>query len=166
MLYIRHQYGSMLCIKHQDGLMLCIHGSKMCIRDQYGLINAVFQASVWLNVVQASIWFNAVHPQLNDVHLTSVYIQQAFGTRHKLRTLRKYTTFDTINISISITLADDTISTIKAIGKAIAQWASPHTFPASTSQLFHRIAISLWRWNASLWLHRLPTLPPSVDGII
>ena len=30
----------------------------------------------------------------------------------------------------------------------------------------HRVAIALWRGNACLWLHRLPTLPPSVDGVV
>ena len=34
-----------------------------------------------------------------------------------------------------------------------------------TKQLFHHVAISLWRGNASLWLHCQPILHPSVDGL-
>ena len=63
-------------------------------------------------------------------------------------------------------LADDTIATIKAIGKAIAQRVTPRDSSTCTKQLFHRFAIALWGGNACLWLHRHPPLPPSVDGII
>ena len=68
-------------------------------------------------------------------------------------------------------LADDTIQTIKAIGRAISQRttsssSSSLSSPSSTTQLFHCFAISLWRGNACLWLHRQPPLPPTVDGIL
>ena len=63
-------------------------------------------------------------------------------------------------------LAEDTIKTVCAIGKAIAQRSSPHISSTTTSQLFHRLAISLWRGNACLWIHRHPSLPPSVDGVV
>ena len=36
----------------------------------------------------------------------------------------------------------------------------------STSHLFQRCAISLWRGNAILRLGRLPVRPPMVDGIL
>ena len=36
----------------------------------------------------------------------------------------------------------------------------------STSHLFQRCAISLWRGNATLWFRRLPVRPPMVDGIL
>ena len=35
-----------------------------------------------------------------------------------------------------------------------------------TLQLFHRVAIALWWGNACLWLHRQPTLSPTVDGLV
>ena len=50
-------------------------------------------------------------------------------------------------------------------------WSPPgSTFgdpPAdSTRHLFQRCAISLWRGNAALWIRRIPTLAPSVDGSV
>ena len=63
-------------------------------------------------------------------------------------------------------LAEDTISTITYISRAIADRSSSPD-PATTSRhLFGRLAITLWRGNAALWLHRSPTLPPSLDGVI
>ena len=63
-------------------------------------------------------------------------------------------------------LAEDTIHTVRSINRAIADRAgSPD--PAITSwHLFGRFAIALWRGNASLWLHRHPTLPPSLEGVV
>ena len=63
-------------------------------------------------------------------------------------------------------LSKDTISTVRAIGNAFSKRASPGDPSTSTGQLFHRLAISLWRGNACLWLHRHPTLPPPVNRII
>ena len=63
-------------------------------------------------------------------------------------------------------LSEDAISTVRAIGKAISKRASPDDPSTSTGQVFHRLAISLWRGNACLWLHRHPTLPPPIDDII
>ena len=63
-------------------------------------------------------------------------------------------------------LSDDFIHMVRALGKSIAQRANPRDSTISTSQLFHRIAVTLWRGNAALWLNRQPHLPPSVDGII
>ena len=40
------------------GSILCIHGSKMCIRHQYAWFNAVYQASMWLNMAQCCAWIN------------------------------------------------------------------------------------------------------------
>ena len=57
-------------------------------------------------------------------------------------------------------LAEDTITTIRSIGKAITQRVTPQDSPTCRKHLFHRVAIALWRGNACLWLHRLPTLPP------
>ena len=62
-------------------------------------------------------------------------------------------------------LASDAIATIKSIGKAISQRAGPQVYTC-IEQLFNRVAIALWQGNASLWLHRLPTLPPSVDRLV
>ncbi len=58
---------------------------------------------------------------------------------------------------------EDSINTIRAISQRVN---SPYSPSSSSKQLFHRLAISLWRGNACLWLHREHALPPSVDGII
>ena len=63
-------------------------------------------------------------------------------------------------------LAEDTITTIRCIGKAMAQRVTPQDSSTCRKHLFYRVAIALWRGNACLWLHRLPTLPPSVDGVV
>ena len=57
-------------------------------------------------------------------------------------------------------LAEDTIATIRSIGKAMAQRVNPQDSSTCRKHLFHRVAIALWRGNACLWLHHLPTLPP------
>ena len=36
----------------------------------------------------------------------------------------------------------------------------------STTHLFQRLAICLWRGNASLWVRRIPIRPSEVDGVI
>ena len=36
----------------------------------------------------------------------------------------------------------------------------------ATRHLFQRLAINLWRGNATLWIRRLPTRSPEVDGLI
>ena len=63
-------------------------------------------------------------------------------------------------------LGEDTIRTVAAIGRAIGH-RSGSPDPSSTSKhLFGRLAIALWRGNACLWLHRHPSLLPSLDGIV
>ena len=57
-------------------------------------------------------------------------------------------------------LADDTIQTVRSIGKAIADRVGTTNSSNSSKHLFGRLAIALWRGNACLWLHRLPTPPP------
>ncbi len=59
-------------------------------------------------------------------------------------------------------LVEDTISTISAISRAQAIGLVLLT-PAP---LFRRLAIALWIGNTCLWLHRFPTLPPSLNSII
>ena len=63
-------------------------------------------------------------------------------------------------------LGQDTVQLVRSLGKSIAQQAFCQEATTPTSQLFHRLAIALWRGNACLWLHRHPPLPPSVDGVI
>ena len=63
-------------------------------------------------------------------------------------------------------LAEDTISTITSISRAIADRSSSPDPAATSRHLFGRLAITLWRGNAALWLHRSATLPPSLDGVI
>ena len=62
-------------------------------------------------------------------------------------------------------MAEDSISILRSLGKAIAQRVGCDA-SICTKQLFRRTAISLWCGNATLWLHHLPTLPPSVDGVV
>lgn len=63
-------------------------------------------------------------------------------------------------------LSEDSILTIRAIGRAIGLRSSAPDPTITTKHLFGRVAIALWRGNASLWLHRHPTLPPSLDGVV
>ncbi len=62
-------------------------------------------------------------------------------------------------------LAEDTIRTITNISRAIENRCGTSDSTPTTSHLFGRVAVALWRGNASLWLHRLPTIPPSLDGV-
>ena len=55
-------------------------------------------------------------------------------------------------------MAADTISSLGCL------WAiSP---VESTRHLYQRLVISLWRGNATAWIHRCPQLTPSLDGVI
>ena len=64
-------------------------------------------------------------------------------------------------------LAEDAISVLRSLGKALTQRVGyQDDSSVCTKQLFHRTAIALWRGNASLWLHRLPPLHPSIDGFV
>ena len=63
-------------------------------------------------------------------------------------------------------LSEDSIHTIRAIGRDIGLRLSSSNPLISSKHLFGRVAIALWRGNASLWLHRHPTLPPSLDGVV
>ena len=62
-------------------------------------------------------------------------------------------------------MSDMTADTISSIGRLLGQrlGISPGE---STRHLFQRLAISLWRGNASAWIHRSPQLAPSLDGVI
>ena len=60
---------------------------------------------------------------------------------------------------------DEAIRTIRRIGHQQGQRLGIP--PAeSTRHLFQRLAISLWRGNATLWLHCQPIRPASVDGLV
>ena len=63
-------------------------------------------------------------------------------------------------------LAEDAISTISAIGRAINNRTGSTDLSTSCKHLFGRVAVALWRGNANMWLHRLPTLPPSLGGVV
>ncbi len=64
-------------------------------------------------------------------------------------------------------LSEDSINTIRVpVPSELLSAGQRVNSPSSCSkQLFHRLAIALWRGNACLWLHREHALPPSVDGI-
>ena len=57
-------------------------------------------------------------------------------------------------------LAEDTIHIIRSFGEAIAQRVGLQVSTTYTKHLFHRVATALWRGNSTLWMHRIPTLPP------
>ena len=63
-------------------------------------------------------------------------------------------------------LSEDSILNIRAIGRAIGLRTSSPDPSISSKHLFGRVAIILWCGNASLRLHRHPTLPPSLDGVV
>ena len=60
----------------------------------------------------------------------------------------------------------DAISTIRLIGRALGQRLNSTNTVDTTKHLFGRLAIALWRGNAGLWMHRHPTLPLSIDGLV
>lgn len=61
----------------------------------------------------------------------------------------------------------EAISTIRSIGQALGYRTNNHEpIDLSTKHLYGRLAMALWRGNASLWMRRQPSFPPSVDGLI
>ena len=134
--------------------------------------------------LRAKVWIPSCRPAALDVHVISplqdlTLLEAASTPGHALQVgvRRKLTShlancraagveFVPIVAETLGGLAEDTVNTVRAIGKAIAQRTGPHVSSTSTSQLFHRLAIALWRGNACLWIHRHPSLPPSVDGVI
>ena len=56
-------------------------------------------------------------------------------------------------------LAEDAISTISAIGRAINNRTGSTDLSDSRQHLFGRVAIALWRGNANMWLHHLQLSP-------
>ena len=61
--------------------------------------------------------------------------------------------------------SEEAINTIRCVGRMQGQRQG--TLPSeATRHLFQRLAISLWRGNATLWLNHRPTLSPEVDGMI
>ena len=61
--------------------------------------------------------------------------------------------------------SDLAVKTLSSIGRFLGQWLG--ILPSdSVRHLFQRCAISLWMGNASLWLHRYPTISPHIDSII
>ena len=61
--------------------------------------------------------------------------------------------------------SEEAIHTIKSIGRlqGLRLGIPP---PDSTRHLFQRLAISLWKGNATLWIQCQPTRPAKVDGVI
>ena len=58
-------------------------------------------------------------------------------------------------------LAEDSISTICTIGKAMDQRIGPQDCSTCTKHLINRVAIALWWGNANLRLHHQATYPRS-----
>ena len=61
--------------------------------------------------------------------------------------------------------SDDAIGTISRIGRLMGQRSGSPPAEA-TRHLFQKLAISLWRGNATMWLRRLPTHSAQINGII
>ena len=62
-------------------------------------------------------------------------------------------------------LSEVAIDTIRSIARLQGQRLGIPP-PDSTRHLFQRLAISLWKGNATLWIRRQPTRPAAVDGIV
>ena len=62
-------------------------------------------------------------------------------------------------------LSDATNKTISSIGRLIGQrfGVPPH---GSSRHLFQRLAVSLWRGNATAWIHRCRPPAPFIDGVV
>ncbi len=60
-------------------------------------------------------------------------------------------------------LAEDFISTIRDIGRSIGLRSGAED-KTTTKHLFGSVSIALWRGNASMLIHRSPTLSPALDG--
>ena len=62
-------------------------------------------------------------------------------------------------------LSDATNETISSIGRLIGQHfgVPPHEF---SRHLFQRLAVSLWRGNATAWIHRCRPPAPFIDGVV
>ena len=60
----------------------------------------------------------------------------------------------------------DAIAIIRAVGIALEQRLTSTDSFNMTKHLFGRLAIALWRGNASLWSHRQPTIPSFIDGLV
>ena len=61
--------------------------------------------------------------------------------------------------------SEKAVHNISRIGRLLALRTGAQ-LSVSMRHLFQRLAISLWRGNATMWSQRLPTLPTWVDGII
>ena len=61
-------------------------------------------------------------------------------------------------------LADDFISTIRDIGRSIGLRSGADQDIVTTKHLFGRVSIARWQGNASMLIHRSPTLSPVLDG--
>ena len=59
--------------------------------------------------------------------------------------------------------SQEAISAIKSIGRLQGQRLGIPP-PETTRHLFQRLAIALWKGNASLWIRRQPARPSTVDG--
>ena len=87
------------------------------------------------------------------------------GVRHKLTSHLSACRFAGVDFIPVVAetlggLAEDTIFIIRFLGEAIAQRSTPEESSTCCKQLFHRVAVTLWRGNASLWLYITSPLSP------
>ena len=61
--------------------------------------------------------------------------------------------------------SEEAADTISSIGRPLGQRLGIPT-SESDQHLFQECAISLWRGNASLWVHRHPVHSSAVDGLL
>lgn len=61
--------------------------------------------------------------------------------------------------------SEDALSFLLSLSRNLA---SRHGLPPSevSQQLLQRLSITIWRFNAQMWLSRFPVLPPPVDGVV
>ena len=61
--------------------------------------------------------------------------------------------------------SDQALETIRGIGRLQGQRLGI-SLAETTTHLFQRLAVCLWRGNAAMWARRLPVRPPEVDGVV
>ena len=100
----------------------------------------------------------------NQVHALLVAETRIFGT-HGPACQAAGIPFIPLAIETQGGLSDATAEIISGIGRLIGQrfGVSPHE---SSRHLFQRLAISLWKGNATAWIHRCLPPAPNVDGVL
>ena len=62
--------------------------------------------------------------------------------------------------------SSEAITNLKKIGRSLGSRCGPASPAETVKHFFGRLAMALWRGNATLWLRRLPSFPPFTDGVV